>query len=257
MAELNNTKLLEAISVMKESKTPESQQAVLEEIVMNAQFMIPAEVSKISEEEAKTLPNPQHNTRIKFAMITNDKRQTFFPAFTSIDELHKWNKEYKGHTINLSFDDYALMISKEERIGGMVVDPFSSNLVIDRRMAEDLKIRKEVRLKGSAERVLKSGTKVKLGVPKEYPNELIDAIKEYMKTKEEINAAYFRLMLKEDGAASYLIAVDFDGDKDELFSGIADAARPHLGNMFIDLISVEVGLGKSVSENTEPFYTKD
>lgn len=77
MAELNNTKLLEAISVMKESKTPESQQAVLEEIVMNAQFMIPAEVSKISEEEAKTLPNPQHNTRIKFAMITNDKRQTF------------------------------------------------------------------------------------------------------------------------------------------------------------------------------------
>ena len=86
---------------------------------------------------------------------------------------------------------------------------------------------------------------------------MIDAIKEYMKTKEEINAAYFRLMLKEDGAASYLIAVDFDGDKDELFSGIADAARPHLGNMFIDLISVEVGLGKSVSENTEPFYTKD
>ncbi|MCI1269787.1 MAG: enhanced serine sensitivity protein SseB [Ruminococcus sp.] len=258
MSELNNEKLLQAIADMRAESTPQKQDAVAEELVMNAKFLIPSKTSKLSKEEAAQIHHPDHNTKVQFTMILNTNKNIFFPAFTSLDELHKWNPEYNGETITLGFDDYALMLSKEEKISGFVVDPMSANLIVDRRMAENFKLKKEVRLHGSAQRVIKNGTKIKLATPKEMPTDMLDAIKAYLETDETVNKAYFRVMIRNDTDSSYLVVVDLtkDADKDATFDGIAAAAKPFLQAVFIDMIATDAELGKNVSEHTEPFYEK-
>ena len=257
MAEVNTAHLIELIAEMRKKQTPEAQEAVLEEIVMNARFLIPAEIHMFSEEEQKNLENPEHNARVRFCMMTNDKKETYFPAFTTMDELHKWSPSYDGETMALSFDEYAAMLSKSNDLKGMVIDPFSENLVIDSRMAEDLALTKSMKLNGSAKRVMRNGENIRFTLPEVMPSNMLNAISEHIRGIDIVNKAYFRLMIRENNAQSYLVAVDFEGeDYEPLFKGIAEVARPHLGNMFIDLVDVKNPLGQKVVECTEPFYVK-
>ena len=93
-------------------------------------------------------------------------------------------------------------------------------------MAEKFQTQKEVRLHGSAQRVIKNGTKIKL-IPQKKFTDMLDAIKLYLETDETVNKAYFRVMIRNDTDSSYLVVVDLtkDADKDATFDGIV-AVKP-------------------------------
>lgn len=75
------------------------------------------------------------------------------------------------------------------------------------------------------EQVTEKDTKVMVGEPAVYPQKMIDAICRFLKTNRNVNAVYLRLMIK-DSEQSYLIVVDFHGDKNEVFSGVANTGGP-------------------------------
>jgi len=94
---------------------------------------------------------------------------------------------------------------------------------------------------------------VLLGQPKEYPHEMIAAVTAYMKTQKGIKKAYLRLMI--DGhEQSYLLIVDLEGRKEELFGGIAAAATPYLNGMVLNMVDLD-GWEEHV-KGVEPFYKK-
>ncbi len=105
------------------------------------------------------------------------------------------------------------------------------------------------------EQVAEKDTKVMLGEPAEYPKELIEGICKYLKTNKHVNAAYLRLMVKEN-EQSYLIVVDFSGDKNEVFNGIANAGVPFSNGKYIDFVPFLSDFGKTAVENVVPFYKK-
>ncbi|MNP46492.1 hypothetical protein D3C76_1404920 [compost metagenome] len=82
---------------------------------------------------------------------------------------------------------------------------------------------------------------------------MIAAVEAYMKTQKGIKQAYLRLMAK-DNEPSYLLIVDFEGNKDEILQGIAEAASPYLNGMPLDIVSMD-GWANEVKE-LEPFYKK-
>ncbi len=82
-----------------------------------------------------------------------------------------------------------------------------------------------------------------------------DEISKYLKTCKNVNAAYLRLMVK-DNEQSYLIVVDFSGDKNEIFSGIANAGVPFSNGKYLDFVSLSSDFGKSAVEKVESFYKK-
>ena len=84
---------------------------------------------------------------------------------------------------------------------------------------------------------------------------MIDEICKYLKTKKNVNAAYLRLMVK-DIEQSYLIVVDFSGDKNEVFSGIANAGVPFSNGKYLDFVPLSSSFGKEAVENVIPFYKK-
>lgn len=62
-------------------------------------------------------------------MIQNGQGEDYIPLFTSMEELKKGNKGFPL-SLNVKFDTAAEIVQKNENIVGLVVNPFSHNLVM-------------------------------------------------------------------------------------------------------------------------------
>jgi hypothetical protein len=254
---VTNPELVIAINAMHENNTRENQDCVIDEI-MKAHFLSPAMI--LPEPEPSTGGGEvvlNEKTTINFSMIENTANQQFFLAFTDWEELGKWHKAEKQQTIVLSFDDLASMVLSEKSSSeGFVINPYGGNVTLSKAMIKALKEEKERRQKGGVvEQVVSKDTDVQLGQPRVYPNEMVKAISDFLKKQGNVQAAYLQLMIKE-GEQSYLVIVDFTGDRRTLFDGIANAAMSHLNGMYIDLIPYDSDFGRNAAENIEPFYKK-
>ena len=130
---LDNTPLLRAIARMQTENSRESQEAVLDLIISQAQFLAPADI--VPETEGK-------EAALRFQLLTNQEGQPFFPAFTGWEELRKLCGPKNQQTVALTFDHYAGMVLRDNRAAGFVVDPFGCCLSFDRSITAHLLGRK-------------------------------------------------------------------------------------------------------------------
>jgi len=106
----------------------------------------------------------------------------------------------------------------------------------------------------------KSSKKVFLGQPSEYPTELINALKEYFRTEDNVLSAYLAQIL--DGSKGELprpiIGIAASGDYDGIQEECGKIVKRILSDYecvdFIPLGDDEVSI--YMKEQTEPFYTK-
>ena len=131
---LNNARLLAAVARMEGEQSRESREAVLDAVILSAQFLAPVII-----EDAQL----GQDTAIQFQLIANQEGQAFLPAFTSWEELRKLCGPKNQQTVVLTFDQYAGMILRDNRAAGFVVDPFGACLSFDRAMVEHLVARKQ------------------------------------------------------------------------------------------------------------------
>jgi hypothetical protein len=254
---ITNPDLVAVIKEMKERNTKESQDKVINE-VMKAHFISPVNISPVpasSSDRGEVVLKEE--TTISFSIIENTANQQFFLAFTDWEELGKWNKCENQQTLIITFDDLTSMVLDEKgNSDGFVINPHAQNIVFDKAMISILKDEKERRAKGGVvEQVVEKDTTVQLGQPRIYPKEMVDAISSYLKKQKSVQAAYLQLMIKE-GEQSYLIIVDFVGDRRKIFDGIGSVAIRYLNGMFIDLIPYDSDFGRKASNNIKPFYIK-
>jgi len=178
----------------------------------------------------------------------------FYMAFTDWDELGKWRKAEGQRVLVVTFDDCArLVLDGKLASGGFIINPFGGNVVFDRQMIEA--VRREKRGRGPEEVVMEKGTTVCLGEPGEYPGALVRAISDYLATQPGVRAAYLQQM-EADGAPSYLVAVDFEGDEKALFQGISGAAQGLLSDLPLSLASCGAEFWRGAAAGLDPFYTK-
>jgi hypothetical protein len=254
---VTNPELVTAIKVMKENNTKENQDNVINK-VMEAHFISPVLISPVQGTTSGSNEVVlKENTTINFSMIENTANQQFFLAFTDWEELGKWQKNKNQQTLIMTFDDLASMIlHKGGNSEGFVINPFSENIVFNKAMIGTLMEEKERHANGGViEQVVNKDTTVQLGEPRVYPKEMVNAISNYLKKQKNVQAAYLQLMIKE-GEQSYLVIVDFSGDRRILFDGIANVAMSHLKGMYIDLIPYDSDFGLNAAKNIEPFYKK-
>ncbi len=252
-----NPELVVAIKAMQESNTKENQDQVINE-VMKAHFISPVIISPIPESSSDSKEVVlKEKTIINFSIIENTVNQQFFLAFTDWEELWKWHKVENQQTLILTFDDLAAMVLDEKgNSDGFVINPFSGNVTFNKTMVQALKDEKERREKGGViEQVVKKDTTVQLGQPRIYPKEMVNAISDYLKKQKSVQAAYLQLMIKEE-EQSYLIIVDFTGERREIFDGIGNAAISHLKGMLIDLVPYDSDFGHNATNNIKPFYKR-
>jgi len=254
---VTNPELVRAISEMGENNSKEKQNQIINE-VMKAHFISPVIISPTPESSININEAVlKKNTTISFSIIENTANQKLFLAFTDWDELRKWHNSENQQTLILTFDDLVAMVLDEKgNSDGFVVNPFGGNVIFSKSMIKALKEEKERQAKGGVvEQVVKKDTAVQLGQPRIYPKEMVKAISDHLKNQKNVKAAYLQLMVKE-GEQSYLVIIDFTGDKREVFDRVAKVAMSYLNGMFIDMVPFDSEFGRNATKNIEPFYKR-
>ena len=124
-----------------------------------------------------------------------------------------------------------------------------------KELIQHVKEIKEMQQSGHCEKVVQKDTKVQVGEPAEYPVQMIDAISKAAKTDRRVNAIHLKLMVNGD-EKSYLLIVDFNGDRNEVFGLLANAGKPFLPEgMYLDIVPISDNSWKKVADN-KPFYRK-
>lgn len=230
---------------------------LLSEVVMNARLLsviqLPQEAN-IAEDGTAVLP-PE--TAIGFPMLTAPGKRQFYPAFIDGEELRKWSlfSKTEPQTICLCFDDYATMILDKREADGLVINPFSDNLSLDYHGLRELRERKELQITGRARKQVEKDAVVRLGEPEEYPEEMVESICLYAEEEPAIRKLWLRMM-EQHGEVSYLLVTDCSGEPTPLFEKMAAAAAPYLGEMFIDMLSLDDPFAQKAVEGVPAFYRR-
>lgn len=247
MENIDNTHLIELIQKLKEEKTMEVQNQVISE-VLKSRFMCPVVLEDAPKGGGKIEVNK--NTKIQFSIIKTQDGKNYLMAFTSDPEVHKWQKTKVQQSIIYTFEDYAKIVTSNDNLAGFVIDPMGCNIVFTVDMI------KEIKNNITKETVVEKDTEVQLGIPKDYPEELANKLRDVFRNIEEVKEAYLLLMTNGD-ELSYLVILDADGKEKEHFNTIASAAIPFLDKMPLNLLSANTEFGETAKKDFKPFYTKE
>lgn len=245
--DINNKELIDSINTMKEEKTLEAQNKVITE-VLKSRFLCPVILEAAPKGGGRIDINK--DTKIQFSIIKTTDGKNYLIAFTSDEEVHKWQTNKVQQSLIYTFEDYAMIATNNETLDGFIIDPKGCNLVFTKEMI------KEIKASITRESVVEKDTQVELGIPKDYPTELVEKLKDLFANMSDVKKAYLQLMVKDE-AMSYLVLIDADGKEKELFNTIASAAIPFLKGMPLNLAPLNTEFGQKAIENFEPFYVKE
>lgn len=253
---VENPRLKALMEKWRENASGENTSNVLEEIVLRAWFLSVFESSEEPRHEGGEKAVFEKDTVLSFPMLSGADGKMFHPVFTDWEELGRWQGlATPPKTLILSFDDLHTMVAKREDVAGVVVNPFGVSFSIPRERMNSLKERKELAEKGATSIEVEKETQVMLGEPRVYPDRMVRAISEHLRQHPEVSRVWLRLMVREK-EQSFLLVVDFSGEAQEVFGGIADAARPFLNGMFLDMVPLDSSFGQQATEGVEPVYRR-
>lgn len=111
-------------------------------------------------------------------------------------------------------------------------------------------------------RHFKPGTKVMLGPPDKYPQELVAALLDFLPEHREVKAAYLAMMREDGEEAAPVLVIGFeaDGDLTEMFRGagplVGQFAEDGLAIDFARVEKGETGLSEYFLDKVSPFYRR-
>lgn len=260
-----NPALVEALKTLHQENTPQNQGRVLGLVVEQAIFLAPAVITPAPQQGS----DGRKQAAIQFQLITTKDGRPFFPAFTDQEELRKFTGERKVQSVALRFDDYVALIQRNEKACGFVVNPLGLSLTLDRKTVDNLAARKKEVAKlrqqqreqqqGAAfsQETIEKDTQVMVGDPEEVPQEMLEAVCEMARGREDIRTLWLRQMIRPDGTPSLIIVVDHTGVQGEVFEAVAEAARPHFGRLPVDMIPYGTSFAAAATEGVEPFYRRE
>ncbi len=263
---VTNPELVEAIEIMQEDGCDENVNHMID-CLMAAKLITPGRVEK-PRNVAKTNKEGgtvmQQETQVQFQLIENGNKEKFFPAFTDDEEKMKWEVAKGKDNVIMTFDDFAQILSDPNcEIKGFVINPFGRSVAFPKPMVMSLKQQKDQRAQaqGLQQQTIPNDENVQIGDPDpdEYPIDMMAAIINYLNERDDVHAAYLRMFQREnDEKPSYLVIVDFDGDKlEEIFKGISTHASPHLSGYQLSMMPYSVPFAKKAVDGVEPFFTSE
>lgn len=242
--EIDNKELIELINKMKEEKTPESQNKVINQII-KSKFLCPVVLADAPKGGGKV--QITKDTKIQFSIVKTTDERNFLIAFTSDEEVNKWQKEKMQQSIIYTFEDYAQIITGNENLHGFIIDPKGVNLVFTEEMI------KQIKQSLTHTSVLEADTEVQIGAPSEYPEELLQKLQDTLRNYTEVKKAYL-LLMKNGEEVSYILILDASGKEQELFNDIATSVIPFLNGMPLNMAPMSTDFGTQISQRFEPIY---
>lgn len=111
---ITNIVLVDAISKMRADDNDQTRNTVIDEVVMKGRFLMPVEVL---------------DGKMQFNMVTNNKNENYFLAFTDWEEMKSCMSGPEQKAMVMLFDDYAMLMKKNNQTAGFVINPYTTNLI--------------------------------------------------------------------------------------------------------------------------------
>ena len=175
--DINNKELIDSINAMKEEKTLEAQNKVITE-VLKSRFLCQVILEAAPKGGGRIDINK--DTKIQFSIIKTTDGKNYLIAFTSDEEVHKWQTNKVQQSLIYTFEDYAMIATNNETLDGFIIDPKGCNLVFTKEMI------KEIKASITRESVVEKDTQVELGIPKDYPTELVEKLKDLFANMSDV-----------------------------------------------------------------------
>ncbi|MBQ7104586.1 MAG: enhanced serine sensitivity protein SseB C-terminal domain-containing protein [Bacilli bacterium] len=225
--EIRNDELKTAMITLKLQDDKESENYFIEEL-RKAFFIVPAVDDGKSDELTLMLLSDQNNNN-------------YFQAYTDLDEYNKWSKEEKAKYFILRFDEYAnIVISSDEEVKGLVINPFTENIIVD---------------KDFLNRTFKMG-KIFIDEEKECSKEVKSIIKKVLKQEDKVLKGYL-FNIEKDNIPGYLLVLETKAkDKKKLFDEVGTEILKHVEQINIDIIDSKDNAVKEILKNKKEIYVK-
>jgi len=231
-------------SVNEPAYRPEFYKALLEEdLVILTETQLGAEGEKILKE----------NTKIKVVALADGR----IPVFTSVKRIHdrdemKQNVNFiklKGIDLFRIFDEQTTVILNP-------YSDFSKILLPD----EIKKMRTGELLRPDKQINIQKETKIRIGQPAKYPNELVNSLSIYCSRRKEIRGAYLaQIQYSPNDKPHLLFGIDVENNADGIFNEVSEAIRPHIpqGDM-VDFIKIDSknNVSEYLTKQTKPVYLR-
>ena len=103
--EFKNTQMKEALAKIKEKQTTETINTMLAAL-MTTKFLAPATWDKEPTMNDKGQMIFEPNTKFQLMIIETNQKDCYFPMFTDMEELRKWNSDPKIRSLVLTFEQF-------------------------------------------------------------------------------------------------------------------------------------------------------
>ena len=255
--EIKNPALKATIEKMQADGSKENIDAMITEAV-KAKYILPANVRQIPQAHTQNGKTVMGNaTQVQFRLLENNQtKQKFFGVFTDTEELGKWNGTQSSHKVVTDFDSIAGMVmDPKSNTEGFVINAFGKSVTFPKPMV--ISIKQQYDYMRRKKNIIENGTQVRVSEPEDYPIDLMAALINHLSTEPQVNAAFLR-MIEKDGKKGYFIVVDFLGDMNETFEGIADVAKPYIDDEeALTIMPFTMDFARNSVKGIEPFYRKE
>ena len=240
---ISNPKLVSAIEGLSNNNA--TQQKFFEELAQAK--LCPADIQlQNSTRDGKEIVVGEGSS-ISVKHIEDTEGNKFLMAFTDWKELYKWNSSKEQQTVIFGYKDFqSIMKEARDVYSGIVINPFGANIVITLPMLDGLE----------NDCIIKKEEQVLIGIPAEYPTELINNLCIYFDKEKSVDKAFLLWMVRgEEG--SYLLILDSKEDPNILYPRIGNFCSRFLKDKMLDIVSVNSDFGKNVIKEHKSFYERD
>jgi len=241
--QLDNRRLEALLERFRYLKREALMGAVFEEISMNAKFYVVA---------SKT------EKGLAFPTLSGSGKKKYYAAFTSSEDLAKAPKLAQSVVVTMAFEEILNLFHTDVLANGLIINPFSSNLTIDRKTLGFLKTQRTNLLSGLHQEKPEKTERVIISDPDKLPDGLIRALKLYSETDNGVSKLWLRKIVREESKReSLLLVVKLNGELTRTFSGLMATAKPYVnGFMRFEMIPDTEPVAKDCIEGAKPIFSR-
>lgn len=227
--EVQNPKLVNRIEDIKKNYTVKNEKIFYEELE-NSKLLLPV--------------NLDSKNKISIIKIEDSVGNDYLPAFTDWDNLRLGEE---SNAVVFTIYDYLKITKEDLSINGIVINPYSQNLVLNKDNLEFIQLNS-----GN----IKKNEKVSIGIPAEYPTFFVDKCKQNFKKETKIKKAFLLQMVRENFKKSFLLVIDSEDDDQVLPDASNNLHRYLRKEDILDVVSFNSDFGRNVTKEYSPFYEK-
>ncbi len=182
------------------------------------------------------------------AVLNNRDKEPMIAAFTCREELEKWPFAREA-VVEMTFTALQTLVERNDRVEGMVIDPFGKALVLRRAHLSDIdgtlaaaNPQKELRVKAT----------------RDYPIGLPLAVRELCESHPEVYRVWLLSAHAPGETVDHkLMVADFDGKGEDFLPHLAKAVRLYLRqNERLELRKADLNLLRVAEQAARPIYEK-